>query len=263
MNNKNYHRLSFNCSSLKINSSFPVGTSTYQDDEYKTTFNKSDPTKAGLRVLDLGYLTEGTCVSFVVDVRCISIESGKPGISIDTRTGNSLTAGRKIACGAETSSKQWESLRCDFIVTNGNNWVSLVIGANTTAIGVFEYKNPRLLIESKHFTDKVFFSLLKGTDGIWRVDRNFARAGDPEVVSTENGRIKISWAEMNPGVSPIVNATIDSGLSAPNQSKFIAAHIQSASKNGCEIRMLLENWWYAPDVNTKDTTVRVHVIAMS
>ncbi|MEQ5110232.1 hypothetical protein [Providencia vermicola] len=257
MNVNNFNQLPLNCSGFKEVSKFPVGgTNTFVTNEYTKTLNKPDNTRASLQLFDLNWLPEGACVTFIAEARVIS-GTGRPEIGIDARKGNNFNTSRVIAAGAGSTNKEWTPLRVDWIVPASHQYTSLTIGSATINTGVFEFRNPRINIESSHreFISNYAFSLVKTSTTEWMIETSMVSTGLPSV-SVSGNSIKLDWSNVM-GKTPLVFTQIDSGF--PLRQKIVSAAPHSISSSGCSIRLITGDGAIANPIEDIGT-LRVHVL---
>lgn len=257
MNITNYKQLHGGMRSFSSNPALPIGTNTFdKSSASKSVLNKISSANAALELHDLGYLQPGTTISFRVQARVMSVTSGSAAIEIESRTGAGLADGRKVVNIANTTNKEWTTLRCDWIVSDGDNWISLVYGAATTTVGVFEFRNPRLLIENSADTRVLSCSLVRSSNR-WTVD-NLSFLNNGIYLSSASGdSIVIGWPHTANIRNPIVQVSVDTGFSLTTAG-FISAGPHSISQSGCSIRLVTTTGAFVSDVNTGGT-VRLHV----
>lgn len=261
MNVTNYQQLHGGMKSFSTNSEFPIGSNTFdKSNARKSVLNKISSTNAALDVHDLGYLQPGTTISFCVQVRAVSVTSGMAAIEIESRTGVNLLDGRKVVNIANTTSKEWRTLRCDWIVAEGDNWISLVYGAATTAIGVFEFRNPRLRIENSAYRSVLSCSLVRASN-TWTVDNYSSLNNGIYLLSASGDSIVIGWPHTANIRNPIVQVSVDTGFSL-TAAGFISAGPHSISQSGCSIRLVTATGSFVSDVNTGGTAI-LHISVIS
>lgn len=257
MNITNYKQLHGGMRSFSSNPAFPIGTNTFdKSSASKSVLNKISSANAALELHDLGYLQHGTTISFRVQVRAVSVTTGNASIEIESRTGVALSAGRKVVNIANTINTEWTTLRCDWIVAEGDNWISLAYGAGTATIGVFEFRNPRLRIENSADTSVLSCSLVRSSN-VWYIDNtNFLNNGI-YLASASGDNIVICWPHTSNIRNPIVQVTVDTGFNLVTAG-FITAGPHTISQSGCSIRLVTSTGAFVPDVTTGGT-VRLHV----
>lgn len=257
MNVTDYKQLHGGMKSFSSNSVFPIGTNTFdKSNARKSVLNKISSSNAALEFHDLGYLQPGTTISFRVQVRTTSVTTGNAAIEIESRTGVALSAGRKVVNIATTVSTEWTTLRCDWIVVDGDNWISLAYGAGTATIGVFEFRNPRLRIENSADTSVLSCSLVRSS-GVWTIDNTSFLNNGIYLVSASGDSIVIGWPYTTNIRNPIVQVTVDTGFNLATAG-FITAGPHTISQSGCSIRLIKTDGSFVSDVTTGGTT-RLHV----
>ena len=261
MNISEYTQLNGGMRSFITVGEFPIGSNTFnKSDARKSIVNKTSASNAALEVMDLGWFVAGTCISFCCDVKVTSQTTGAPSISIDSRTGSGLSSGRKIVNTATSNSTEWESVRCDWIVSEFDNWITLSYGASTTSIGVFEFRNPRLAITNAQHNNIIILSLLRSS-GVWSIDTGTFISSGGKLLSASGDSIIISWPYINNIRAPIVHTTTDTGASL-STAGFISCGPHTITNSGCSIRLIKSDGSFVGDVNSGGT-VRIHVSVIS
>lgn len=257
MNVTNYQQLHGGMKSFSSNPAFPLGSNTIdKSNARKSVVNKISSANAALEFHDLGYLQPGTTISFQVQVRATSVTTGNAAIEIESRTGVALSTGRKVVNIANTINTEWTTLRCDWIVVEGDNWISLAYGAATTTIGVFEFRNPRLRIENSADTSVLSCSLVRSSN-VWAIDNTSFLNNGIYLVSASGDSIVIGWPYTANIRNPIVQVSVDTGFNLATAG-FITAGPHTISQSGCSIRLVTTAGAFVSDVTTGGT-VRLHV----
>ncbi|NNR90753.1 hypothetical protein GBT15_02765 [Escherichia coli] len=257
MNIKTYRQIHGGMRSFVTTSLFPVGANKFdKSDARKSVLSKTSSDSAALEVMDLGWLAAGTCISFCCDIKINTQMSGAPSISIESRNGARLSDGRKIVNIGTTNSKEWETVRCDWIVSEFDNWITLSYGASTPVLGQFEFRNPRISITNDQARLPINFSLLR-SGNVWCVDTGTFIYNGAVLVSANGDSIEVSWPYVNNIRSPIVHTTIDTGFSLLSAG-CISCGPHSVSNSGCKIRLIKPDGSFVTDV-TNGTTLRIHV----
>lgn len=257
MNVNNYQQLHGGMKGFSTNASFPIGTNTIdKSNPRKSVVNKTSSANAALEFYDLGYLQPGTTVSFQVQVRATSVTSGNAAVELESRTGVGLSTGRKVVNIANTISTEWVTLRCDWIVAEGDNWISLAYGAGTATIGVFEFRNPRLSIENSAESRILSCSLVR-SGGVWSVDNSAFLNNGVYLISASGDTLTIGWPFTANIRSPIVQVSTDTGFSLVTAG-FVSAGPNAITQSGCNIRLIKTDGTFVTDVTSGGTT-RLHV----
>lgn len=257
MNVTNYQQLHGGMKSFSSNSVFPNGTNTFdKSNARKSVLNKISSANAALEFHDLGYLQPGTTISFQVQVRATSVTTGNAAIEIESRTGAALSSGRKVVNIANTINTEWTTLRCDWIVVEGDNWISLAYGAATETIGVFEFRNPRLSIENSAESRILSCSLVR-SGGVWSVDNSAFLNNGIYLISASGDTLSIGWPFTANIRSPIVQVSTDTGFNLVTAG-FVSAGPNAITQSGCNIRLIKTDGTFVTDV-TSGGTVRLHV----
>ncbi|WP_368301267.1 hypothetical protein [Kluyvera sichuanensis] len=255
---QNYKTLPKGMQSFQSYAEIPIGSNAFsKSDTTKSVLTKSSTTSAALQLMDLGKLSHGTTLSFSVDVRCTSLVSGTASIEIDSRSGNGISSGKKIVGLATTTSLEWVTLRLDWIVSDGGNWISLAYGASTASQGTFEFRNPRLAISSERRNKTISFNLLR-SDGAWSIDAaNFFTSG-AFIVSATGDTIEVGWPGVDESLAPAVSITIDTGFSLASAG-FVSAGPNTVTNTGCNIKLIQSDGAFKSDV-LAGGTARLHVV---
>ncbi len=238
-------------------SEVPIGSNTFdKTDISKSVLNKTSTSSAAIQIMDLGMLSSGTCVSVAVDVRCLSLSAGSASVEIDSRSGPGIITGRKIVGLVTSTNSEWTTVRLDWIVSSGGNWISIAYGAGMTSQGTFEFRNPRICISGDRYSKNIAFNLQR-VSGVWTVDNiNFTNRG--AILNSATGdTISVSWPGLNESRSPIVTITVDTGFSLSNAG-FVSAGPNAVTKDGCNIQLITSDGSFKTDVTTGGTT-RLHV----
>lgn len=235
----------------------PIGSNTFdKTSAAKAVLNKTSTANAAIQIMDMGRLPSGTHISFSVDVRCTTLTAGSASIEIDSRSGPTVLNGRKIVGLANTTSTEWTTLRTDWIVADGGNWISIAYGAGTASQGVFEFRNPRMSIDGARYQKSLAFNLQR-VSSVWSIDTtNFTSSG-AYLVSATGDTITVSWPGFDESRAPIVTISVDTGFGLV-AAGFIAAGANSVTKDGCKIKLIKTDGTFATDV-TSGGTVRLHV----
>ena len=235
---------------------FPLGGNTFDyADPYKLTCNKPDTTKAALAVFDLNRVSRGSHVIFEVDIRVVS--GSKASMSIDSRTLPSLTSGRKVVGLKEVNNTEWETHRLEWFVVD--EYINVNIGGGTTSQGVYEFRNPRVYVDmaDSRLCNNASVNLVR-LSNVWVIDAtNFSVSNGIELVSAAGDTIVLKWAHTGT-YAPTVNVTVDSGFSL-SSAGFVSAGPNSATEEGCNIKLIKADGSFVTDVNTGGNT-RLHVM---
>ncbi|WP_333500481.1 hypothetical protein [Kluyvera sp. CHPC 1.2972] len=253
-----YKTLPKGMQSFSSYSDIPIGSNTFnKNDITKSVLIKSSTASAALQLMDLGKQAHGTTLSFSVDVRCASLTVGSASIEMDSRSGNGISAGRKIVGVATTSSLEWVTLRIDWIVADGGNWISLAYGASTTSQGTFEFRNPRLAISGERRNKAIAFNLLR-SGGVWTIDAANFFTGGAFLISASGDQIAVGWPGVDESLAPAVSITIDTGFSLASAG-FVSAGPNTVTNTGCNIKLIQSDGAFKSDV-LAGGTARLHVV---
>lgn len=249
MNVNNYQPLPYSMASFKTHAAFPTGTNVIdRSNAYKTLIRKTDNTAPCILVYDLGWLPAGAYVSFQVDARIVNVTTtgSGAGIAVETRTGVALNTGRKVVNNYTVTSPDWHTLRCDWIVTDGAQYVTLNVWTGTTSIGEYEFRNPRMVVMSDTTAKPFSFNLLR-SNGVWSIDLVNYVGNQCIGVSASGNNIQINFPELNIDKLPIVQVTIDGGFT-PTSMGFVSAHPHNITKSSFGIRLVNTGGTFLTDV---------------
>lgn len=258
MHAKNIKTLPQGMQSFLTYSAIPVGSNTFdKTNSTKSVLNKSSTSSAALQTMDMGRLAAGTTITVEVDVRCTSLTAGSATVEINSRSNYGIIDGRKIVAVATTTASEWTTLRIDWIVAAGGNWISLAYGASTASQGVFEFRNPRISIDADRYLKDISFNLQR-VSGVWSVDGTNYHNNGAYLVSSSGDTITVGWPGVDESRAPVVTVTVDTGFSLA-AAGFVSAGPNTVVKDGCKIKLIQADGAFKADVTTGGTT-RLHVL---